>query len=116
MGPAAQKFAADDAETVGGDCWLDDRAEVRAAAFDILVDGEQEAAEVLARFEILRGEESVWFIGRFFRQIQQAQHVGDDFAAWRVARDVFHESEGGGRLYGETVDGVQVAHGQTDLL
>ena len=32
--PAAQKFAADDAETVGGDCRLDDRAEVRAAAFD----------------------------------------------------------------------------------
>ena len=53
MGPAAQKFATDDAETVGGDRWLDDRAEVGATVLDILIDGEQETAEVFARFEIL---------------------------------------------------------------
>ena len=34
-----EKFAADDAETVGGDCRLDDRAEVGVAAFDVFVDG-----------------------------------------------------------------------------
>ena len=53
VGPAAQKFAADDAETVGGDRRLDDRAEVGATVLDILIDGEQETAEVFARFEIL---------------------------------------------------------------
>ena len=62
MGPAAQKFAADDAETVGGDCWLDDRAEVGATVLDILIDGEQEAAEVLAHLEVLWRENDIRLI------------------------------------------------------
>ena len=110
--PAAEQLAADDAEAVGGDGRLDDRAEVGAAVFDVLVDGEQEAAEVFARLKILRREEDVGFILRFLSEVEETQHVGDDLAAWRIARDAFHQSEGRGRLHRETVDGIEVAHRQ----
>lgn len=114
MRPAAQKLAADDAEAVGGDRRLYDRAEVGAAALDILVDGEKEAAEVLACLDILRGKDDVGFVQRFLRQIQEAQHVGDDLRSRRVARNILHESEGRRRLHGESVVGIEVANRLAD--